>query len=537
MGHFPYNQIRQRVLLTRKHVSFQTPHYFFKPMNTREIVSTATYLASTKPAFLLSELRTYLAGDVPLHELHRTLAPHLRRLGLAATEVDGDFRISIIEKHAAYILNAYERTRIDAFLAASHIPAALERAIEDYITKKVGKRWDDPLILERLRRAVVAQKDDYWKPSQRRRLQYTKGYRVLSYLAYHFPVYFMQTGHLLAMLARDGLLKKSMTVLDAGTGPGVVPLAIADFYSRLDAATATVYSVERSEEHIGAFMFLREQCTQKGAPASIKPPVMSDITAFDPAQIPQRVDLLIFSNVINELIDHSLEQRADLVMKYAEQLSPDGSILIIEPAEETSSTQLRMLSLALKKRGLTIYSPCSFIWRTNCTPDRCWSFVTAPSIMPTRVMETLAACDEPFRYVNTDIKYSYVVLRKDGKTRETYHVSAGSRVLRLSQIHRHVDTRVNIIAAKMSEDLGNAKTHMFRLCDGSAEKPAYAVVPAYHITIGNEGIVSAPYGSILELDNVLVRYNPRHDAYNVLVNRNTRITLPKHKNYYKKANI
>ena len=28
-------------------------------------------------------------------------------------------------------------------------------------------------------------------------------------------------------------------------------------------------------------------------------------------------------------------------------------------------------------------------------------------------METLAAGNEPFRYVNTDIKYSYVVLRKD----------------------------------------------------------------------------------------------------------------------------
>jgi hypothetical protein len=138
-------------------------------------------------------------------------------------------------------------------------------------------------------------------------------------------------------------------------------------------------------------------------------------------------------------------------------------------------------------------------------------------------METLAACDEPFRYVNTDIKYSYVVLTKDGKTREQYRVPAGSRVLRLSQVHRHVDKRVNIIAAKMSEDLGDAKTHMFRLCDGSAKKPVYAVVPSYHITPDNEAIVAEPYGTIIELDNVLVRYNPKHDAYNVLVSRNTQV--------------
>jgi hypothetical protein len=144
-------------------------------------------------------------------------------------------------------------------------------------------------------------------------------------------------------------------------------------------------------------------------------------------------------------------------------------------------------------------------------------------------METLAACDKPFRYVNTDIKYSYVVLRKDGKIREEYRVPAGSRVLRLSQVHRHVDKRVNIIAAKMSEDLGDAKTPMFRLCDGSAKKPVYAVVPSYHITPENEAIVSAPYGAILELQNVLVRHNPKHDSYNLLVSRNTRVKVVDHR--------
>jgi hypothetical protein len=138
-------------------------------------------------------------------------------------------------------------------------------------------------------------------------------------------------------------------------------------------------------------------------------------------------------------------------------------------------------------------------------------------------METLAACDEPFRYVNTDIKYSYVVLRKDGKTRDAYRVPAGSRVLRLSQVHRHVDKRINLIAAKMSENLGDAKNLIFRLCDGTADTPVFAVIPVFHVTPENECIVSAPYGAILELRGVLVRYNPKHDAYNVLVSRSTEI--------------
>ena len=96
-------------------------------------------------------------------------------------------------------------------------------------------------------------------------------------------------------------------------------------------------------------------------------------------------------------------------------------------------------------------------------------------------------------------------------------------MLRLSQIHRHVDKRINLIAAKMSENLGDARNLMFRLCDGTADTPVFAVIPAFHVTPENECIVSAPYGAILELRGVLVRHNPKHDAYNVLVSRSTEI--------------
>jgi SAM-dependent methyltransferase len=334
----------------------------------------------------------------------------------------------------------------------------------------------------------------------------------------------MQTELLLAMLARDGLLKKHMTVIDAGTGPGVVPLAIADFWSRLDGATADVFSLERSEEHIEAFLALRDRFVPRGGKVSIKPPVRADITIPESARLPQQADLVIFSNVVNELADRTPEQRADLVMHFAERLAPDGTLLIVEPAEEATSTQLRLLSLALKKKGLTVHSPCSYIWGTNCTPDRCWSFVTAPSIRPTAAMGILASGDEPFRYVNTDIKYSYAVFRKDRLTREQYRVPPGSRAIRLSEIRKHGDKRINIIAAKMSENLGDARNLMFRICDGTANTPVFAVVPSFHITPQNESVVSAPYGAILQFEGVLVRHNKKHDAYNVLVNRNTSIS-------------
>lgn len=494
-------------------------------MADSEILVAIKKISGKRPVFLLSEIIPYLDEPLAVDQIFSAIAKKLPGLGLLAKKTGNDYTISQKKTDKSLAITAEEAGRQDAFFASQRMPPVLEAAIEQYIEKKTGKELSDPVMLDRLRKAIVFQKSDYWKPTHQRALKYTKAYSVLGYLAYHFPVYFVQTEHLLAMLARDGLLKEKMTVLDAGTGPGVVPLAIADFWSRLNTATATVYSIERSEEHIEAFLSLRDQCTKKGERVSIKPPIKADLVTFDPGKIPQQIDLMVFSNSLNELGGLSIEERADLVLKLAERLAPDGSILIVEPAEETTSTSLRLLALALKKRGLTIHSPCSFIWGTNCTPDRCWSFATGRNIQPTRMMGRLSECDEPFRYINIDIKYSYVVLRKDTKTRHSYRVPAKSRVLRISQVHRHVDKRVNFIAAKMSENLGDGKNLMFRLCDGTADKPVFAVVPVYHVTPENEVLKTAPYGTILALDGVLVRYNKAHNAYNLLVSRNTRVTM------------
>ena len=147
-----------------------------------------------------------------------------------------------------------------------------------------------------------------------------------------------------------------MNVLDIGTGPGVVPLAIADFYSRLDDARATVWSLERSEEHIEAFTYLRNACVPPGGRVSVKPPVKTDIRTIDRVALPDTFDLLIFSNVLNELVDSTTDVRADIVTQLSERLAPDGSILIVEPADEENA--IRMLYSyhhAPEKRALHVW--------------------------------------------------------------------------------------------------------------------------------------------------------------------------------------
>jgi hypothetical protein len=487
-----------------------------------QVLSTIKYVAGTKPVFLLSEIALYLDTPMTPGRIYGEIEPHLKELGLSATHKGSDYEISRIPKTAPYILNDRENTAIETYLGNMALPSWVDTAIEGYIAKKTGKDLTDPVILDRLRHAIVAQKDDYWKPTAQRTLQYTKGYAVLGYLAYHFPVYFMQFRHLLALLARQGLLKNRMTILDLGTGPGVVPLALADFWRLLDTATTDVYSLEQSKEHIEAFQALARALPHDGNQAVIRPPVETDLTSLQENAFPGSVDLLVCSNVLNELAALPLQKRADILMSYAERLAPEGTILIIEPAEESSSIGLRSLSLALKKRGLSIYAPCSFIWNTNCTPDRCWSFTTAPAIRPTHLMTVLADCSESFRYINTDIKFSYVILRKEAKTPISC-LPQGIKAMRLSRIHLNEGRRVTIVAAKMSGELGGGKTHVVKICDGSATKPVYAVLPAFHCTQDTRELLAAPYGAILVFEEVIVKYNPAHDSYNVLANRTSTI--------------
>jgi SAM-dependent methyltransferase len=418
-------------------------------------------------------------------------------------------------------IGADAQRRLDAFLSSPGLPGALEDLILRYIEKKVQKRWDDPVVLERIRRAIVFQKGRYWDERPGRGIPYGKAYRTFGYLAYHMPACFVQTEHLLLVLAESGLLKPQMRVLDVGTGPGVVPLAVADFFRLLGApgTDITIDAIERDEEHIEAYRFLVPAYAESVPGITIQSPIQADIRSIPAGEIPAGIDLMIFSNVLNELRELDRAGKADLVMRFASRLAPDGTILVVEPADRVNSTGMRGLALALKGRGLTIHSPCSFIWGAGCRPESCWSFLEKPQLAPPRLMQALADGEEAYRYLNTDIKYSYVVLRSDAKVRIPYRVPPHAKSARFSSLRRHLDRRINVVAAVMSRDLGDRLHHVVKLCDGTAVNPVFAVLPRYHRTRGNELLLKAGYGEILALRNVLVRFNEKERAFNLLVTR------------------
>ncbi|WP_340818306.1 small ribosomal subunit Rsm22 family protein [Methanolobus sp. WCC4] len=492
-------------------------------MSDREIISTFKYVSRMRPEFMLSELTDYLKEEASVRQVYQTLEPLFFELGVDVIEEGNDYRIIRAASRKQIELSGDEIKKNDLFFSSPGVSRKMERLIEQYIEKKTSKKWDDPFVLEKIRKAIRNQKNSYWKEGKARNISYGKGYDVLGYLAYQFPVYFVQFQYLLYDMAKEGLLRDRMKILDIGSGPGTIPLSIIDLYNRLDDHKAEIHSIELFDENVEAYNFLVPQYAAIQSNVTVKEPIRANISEVDIEKLPENIDLMVFSNVLNEMKDLDLQQRTALVKKMSERLSPDGSIVIIEPADKNNSIEMRRLSIMLKQAGLKIYSPCSFLWSGECTLDKCWSFEQKQDIKAPRLMVRMAECDEPYRYINVDIKYSYAILRKDKLAKQSFITPAKSKFARMSKIDTHNQKRINVMCSLMSGDLGDEKYSLYRICDGTSKKAVYAVLPAHNLTEDNEVITKAEYGSILRIFNVLVKYNEANDSYNLLIGKGTTI--------------
>jgi len=481
------------------------------------------HYSSSRQEFLLSEFAARFHPGIELPALLTTLLPALSRLRLGwRKEGSGDFMIFTIPVSEPLSPAEEPVRRAEARLVSGIVDEDLQTLIEEYIGQVTGKDWDDPVVLQRIRAAIMQQKGQYWKEGKARKIGYRKGYAVLAYLAYHAPVYVTQFSHLLLMLTRDRLLPARARILDVGTGPGVVPLAVTWYAGMLPGFSAEIFSLERSESFIEAFRFLVPRYAAGMDSLTIHPPLQGDLRNADSLPLPSSLDLIVLQNVLNEL-PGSAAQKGPIVTSLSRLLAPGGSLLVTEPADRENSTRLRITVADALGADLRIHSPCSFIRARRCRPDTCWSFVTQPSLRPTRLMQRLSGEHEAYRFQNTDIKYSYAVMVQDSRTRHPFTVPKHAPFLPLFSLSKHTGKRVNVIGAVMSGDIGDAGTHVFLFCDGTQNQPVYAILPGYHLTSENRYLLAAPYSSLVELRQVLVRYNQKYKAFNLLVSRSSQV--------------
>jgi SAM-dependent methyltransferase len=488
-----------------------------------EIQKTFESYAGTRDQFSLREFRDNCCPGKDLTPLLISLLPTLSQLSLGWRGSAMDYRIFRIFAKPPVVLPDSLASALSARVGTQAALAGLQDLTEQYIGYKTGKPWNDPLVLERIRSAIMQQKGQYWKEGEPRRIGYRKGYAVIAYLAYHAPVYFSQFQHAFLMLVKDGLIPCHARILDVGSGPGIVPLAISACAREIPEFSAELFALERSEEFLESYRFLVTRFTGGEPRITTYPAIAGDLRGSEDLLLPSALDLIVMQNVTNELVQESPEKRAEYLKCLSRLLVRGGCMIIIEPAELRNASEMRKMIQAATGHDLHIHSPCTWIWNTRCAAERCWSFIEKPPVQPTRLMIALAGKRDAFRFLNTDIKFSYAVLVNNQRRRHCYTIDKDSSFSRLSSLKGRIGRRVNVVGGLMSGDIGDKGTHVFLICDGTSRQPVYVVLPHFHLSPENRELLSLPYSSILEINGALVRFNQKHGAWNLFLTRNSRV--------------
>lgn len=251
-----------------------------------------------------------------------------------------------------------------------------------------------------------------------------------AYLSYFLPVNAAKIQVLLDELPiqrdRAGRSDEPFVVLDLGSGPGTAALAVLDWMVQKFGKEVPIglLSVDRSEAALNDSARLWEcYCREAGAGQASLKTHRGDLETF-PRGVLEKIiqagapyDLIVIANCLNELFCGSgdpASRRAELVGGLLPFLQPHGSIMLVEPALRQVSRDLhRVRDQLVQSNRCTVYSPCLHeqacpaLVRADdwCHEERPWAPPAA-----------IQAIDREVGFIKDALKFSYLLLRKDGRT-------------------------------------------------------------------------------------------------------------------------
>lgn len=251
-----------------------------------------------------------------------------------------------------------------------------------------------------------------------------------AYLKYFLPVNLSKIQVLLDEMPQgwpDQASGCSIRILDVGSGPGAGALAILNWFHQHwpeRIKDLTVVAVDGSAEALKHARNLWEvYCRESGAIDGRLITHKGNLERLPNGGVLSQVeqqgpyDLIIVANCLNELFSRTanpVESRVELVKELLGKLAPTGTLMIVEPALRDTSRALHQLRDHLIQVKLcTVYSPClhenscpalvnPFDW---CHEERGWE--PPPGIQK---------IDEAVGFIKDALKFSYLLLRKDGRT-------------------------------------------------------------------------------------------------------------------------
>jgi ribosomal protein RSM22 (predicted rRNA methylase) len=251
-----------------------------------------------------------------------------------------------------------------------------------------------------------------------------------AYRSYFLPVNLSKVQVLLDELPEDSDMESSdrpMAVLDLGCGPGTGALALLDWLwdrSPERAKSVSVLATDASPAPLRDTKKLWEAYCQEVGIAStglrcvegnLEHPLKGDLGKQIVRGGPY--DLMIMANCLNELFPASLNpsaERAAVVSQLLPYLAPHGTIMIVEPALRQTARALHQVRNHLLKQGLcTVYSPCL---REGACPALDHPDDWCHEERPWQTPPAIVAIDQKVGFIKDALKFSYLLLRTDGRT-------------------------------------------------------------------------------------------------------------------------
>lgn len=261
-----------------------------------------------------------------------------------------------------------------------------------------------------------------------------------AYLQYFLPVNLAKIQVLLDEMPTPEPVE-GFSVLDIGSGPGTGTLAVLDWWHQRELPQAvSVIAVDGSTVALRhTEQLLNRYCQAAGVEQVSLQTYQADLERrawLERVRQNGPFDLIILANCLNEIFaetDDPIMPKTVLVEESLALLAPHGTMMIVEPAlRETSRALHQMRDQLLKEKRCTIYSPC--LHEGNCPalvkPDdwcheeRTWE--------PPMVIQEI---DDQVGFIKDALKFSYLLLRKDGKaivnrSPDTYRVVSELRQLK-----------------------------------------------------------------------------------------------------------
>ncbi len=454
-----------------------------------QVRDTARYLHNVRPIDP-EELYEYVEGQ-----------PHPAAVRQVLREQA--FDLELIERDEVFV--PVPDDPVDVSFDGGSVPTEYTERLDALLCERFGTDWPTGESGERLRQLIVQIKDDYL---HQRPVEYDRD-TALAYTIYHLYDNYAVTQHALMELVRGDLVDHRLRVLDVGAGIGGPALGLLDL---LEPCLIDYHAVEPSAA-ASVFEALVEPSRNQSVTVH-----RTRAEAFEP---PEEYDLMLFANVLSELDDP-----VSTVDRCLDALTPDGTCLLLAPADRNTATGLREIERTLADElGCTVYAPTVRLW-PDLTPGarvEGWSFdvepdVSVPSVQR-RLADAVSETSEPdsSAFVNTDVQYAYSMLRRDDRRRITVTPDS-SRFTPMADAETHVSDRIDLLAVKLSHDLGGEHP-LFLIGDGSQQIDHFAVL--VRETGLNDALIHTPYGGLLAFENALLLWNDDETAYNLVVDGET----------------